>query len=267
MEVVTNPTRLPDLSSWSQEPFTGAWSRPLGYHEAGFVRDGQTGGIADMIEHLAIDVHDSPSSPATDLFRKQHVWQTYIRWKNRYPLLAAQVKENLEMPLGLEFAISQERLNRVFEGEVVFHEFASESEVVELATRMQRGPRVLSSSLLARLDIISIRSCNSINNARTGGKARYHLLATFSHCIADTSSIAAINTFLEYLIDPTQASKQKLSLERRLAMLPAVDDLNVPPSWSKAKKRWKLAIAKIMMQRRGAQRVVGISVLFRFTPN
>jgi hypothetical protein len=244
------------MSSWTLDPTTKTWSRALGHQEAGFVYDGLFEGTADLIGHLVLDVHDSPSRPASSIFEEDHVRQTWLRWKNRYPLSAARVSTNPKRSLGLEFIIEHQRLERSEHWEVVFHDFSSESEVVQLLSKLQRGPRVLSTSLLARLDVVSLRSSNSVDNAATGCMARYHLLASFAHCITDgASSVAAMKTFLYYLIDPTLDSGLE-PIQARLALLPSVDDLNIPPSWSRARKRWKLAIAKILMQRRETRVVV-----------
>ena len=188
-------------------------------------------------------------SPFLEHFSSKNVIRAWISTKKLHPLLGASVHERSNAS-GVDFVVDEAHLNQVNSGEIVYKTLQSDEEACFLVDEILNGPRRLSNDQLAQLWIISLPSTSS-----SPPSTCYQLLLQMAHNIHDAvAQNTIIKTFLDILVHSSTLEKYipKGTLESRLMLHLAIEDLNPSRKHSPARQRWRLAIAQVIHSRQTA---------------
>lgn len=217
------------------------WSRLLGAGELAFYYDGEVNGIVDGLHHIHIEINPP------ELLNEEHFVSTWNRVKCRYPLLATTVEE-----LGdgkAQFVVDEQRLTSILPGEFIFRDL-DDSQLPELVEDYNNGARKLSRNLLSSMEIL-------VQHRSALAPACCSIMLAMAHCISDlTGGHSALKTFLEYLVNPSNEANESFRCGERLGMVPASYSHYMHRGWTRAKQRWKMAIAWALLKFRNRNLVV-----------
>ena len=125
------------------------FTRPVDNNEIGFFYDTTFNGVADLVEHYAVQSARGP------LFESANVARTWIALKRVFPLLGATTRETDYETTSASFTVAEADLSVIRPREVDLLKANSEPEVHEFVEQLISGPRQLSPNLLSRLYIFS----------------------------------------------------------------------------------------------------------------
>jgi hypothetical protein len=211
--------------------------RPLGTTELGFYWDSLFNGTADTVHHAVIEVVPQ-SIGELSVFEK-----AWIGLKRKYPLLGANLEEQGNDRRQVSFIVNDLDLGRLSPGEVEHQHVSSDKEVQDFIDQLVNGKRRLSNQLLARLFVLVQDVC------------RYHILIHVAHCITDgMSNLNIIRTLLEDL--SSLKYRRAFSLEERLALATAPEDVSPIVKRSRPVQRWHRAMGHVILSLRMKRSVV-----------
>lgn len=232
------------MYTWSSITLGGSriWTRPLGPSERAFYYTGESAGASDVLHHALFEFKTSTQ------IKEESVKRAWMRLKRKYPLLASRVEEVDDDHL--QFVVEEESLDTLVEGELVYKEM-EEDRISDMVEEFLDGPRrrTLSTNLLASIDFLV--------HPRPSQRPRYSVLISIAHCISDgAASYNTLKTFLDFLAhSQNQEDDVGYELEERLAMVPAAHQFYMEREWSRAKKRWMLAMAWTVLKARNRSTV------------
>ncbi|PPR03611.1 hypothetical protein CVT24_007727 [Panaeolus cyanescens] len=210
------------------------YERPLGSTELGFYWDTVCDRTADTLQHLSIECSPKDFKTLLDINRIQTVW-SYL--KQRFPLLASQI-EPRENGLA-SFVLASRDLHRNRPGEVTWEKIESAWQAKHMADQLIRAKQHLSDDLLAAVFILE----------RTDAHNAFHIILHVSHCITDgMANGSLVRTFLDLLctLPPPEAPQ----LLRQLSLSLASESVFPTIQYNAARRRWRMAIARVILQRR-----------------
>lgn len=213
--------------------------RPLGPLELSFYWDTAFNGVAVLTNHLEFDVD---SSCEAALASREYVESSWIRMKQRYPLLGASVEE-LPGSEVVEFVVKECALRFVRPGELNFLDtFNSVKDVNFFEEQLRNGSTVLDNEFLARVWI----------GQQKDTPRRYHIFIPTVHFITDGIGNAMVARRLcqelSSLSKDTALKGPPLAV-RLESLLPA-EALSPVAKLSVVRRRWRLAISKVIQDRR-----------------
>ena len=196
---------------------------------------------------LEIPASESPS----EVFSSHNVTRAWISTKKLHPLLGAKFYERPNAG-GVDFVVSEARLNQISSDEIVYTTLQSDDDACALVDEILNGPRNLSNDQLAQLWIISFPGSSSYAFSYSPSTC-YQLFLQMAHSIHDAAAQnTVIKTFLDILVHSSTLEKYipKGTLESRLMLHLAIEDLSPSRKYSSARQRWRLAIAQVIHFRR-----------------
>lgn len=225
-----------------------AWRRPLGITEYGFYWDTVLDGTATMIDHLEIEAE---ASFEHDLFSRTNIETAWLRLKQRFPLLGVSVEE---VPCSdrVEFSLTEEQLRSIRPGEINRRfGLRSAEDVVHFSDELRSCESVLDPTCLAKVWV----------GQQLDLPRRYHVWIIISHCITDGMSDATVvREFCQELGSLSYGRiVQGPPLEIRLKRLIPAEAFAPSAMLSLPRRRWRLAVAKVIQLRRQAKIAVGVS--------
>ena len=216
--------------------------RPLGDTELKFYWDTVFNGVAISIQHIELE----PEYAFTDdLFSRENIESSWIRLKQRFPLLGASVEE-LPGSDVVEFVVNEHSLTVIKPEEVKYVTFTSSEEISQFLDRLLNGTPTLTNELLAQIWIGP-----QVNATQT----RYHVFVPVAHHITDgTGNATLTKEFCQELsLLSTKKEVDGVSLSERLSLLLPLEALNATTNLTKARQRWRSAIAKVIYNIRMAK--------------
>jgi hypothetical protein len=203
--------------------------------------------VPKAVEQLTLEV---PASESTSLalFSPQNVKRAWLSTKKLHPLLGAHFHERPDAS-GVDLVVDEAHLYAIASNEIVYITLQSDEEACSLVNEILNGPRRLSNEQLVQLWIMSLPRHQS------GSSSPHQLLLHMAHSIHDgAAQNTIIRTFFDILVHSSipELYIPKDSLERRLMLHLAIDDLHPSLKLSLAKQRWRRAIAAVMYSRRAA---------------
>ncbi|KAF8201727.1 hypothetical protein BJ912DRAFT_514561 [Pholiota molesta] len=219
----------------SKESLGLIYERPLGLLELGFYYDSVFQGTADTLQHSEIGID---RIKAEDVFSYTNISRTWTNLKQQFPLLGARIEERDED--STYFVVEAENLRQCRSEEITFQDITSAQEADDMMKRIIVKERLLTNDLLARIFILR----------RTDVVDVFHIFLHVAHSITDgMSNITILKTFFNQLCrqdSPTQT----WNLTRQLALSEASENLYPQLKMSISKRRWRLAVAKILATKR-----------------
>lgn len=231
-----------------QSAESAIWERPLGLTELSFHWDAVFHRTADTLQHAEVQIDPARLQQTFD---PSNVAKTWINLKKRYPLLGAQLEERDDN--NVFFIVSEESLNTIRPGEIFMQKISSANEAADFAERMVVGESRLSDKLLACIVVFE----------RTDIPNYFHLLIQVTHSITDgMSNITILKTFLDELC---RNSPVEFSLEDRLSLAIASEDLRPQQKYNIARRRWRKAIASVISEKRASRMMKVRSIMNLFS--
>ena len=213
------------------------YERPLGLLELGFYWDGVFQRTADTLQHAELRV-DSTRLDSKYACSYTSISRAWMHLKQQFPLLGARIEERGEN--AVFFVVPAESLHQCRTEEITFQNISSADEALEIMKNVAVHKNLLSNDFLARLLVLR----------RTDIEHVFHVIINVSHAITDG---IANTTILKTLLDEIardDASSKHWDLRHQLAMSDSTDRLYPLAKFSKAKQRWRLAVAKVIMARK-----------------
>jgi hypothetical protein len=237
---------MPTRNQWKRVPSATpdgfAFERPLGQNEQGFYWDTVFYRTADILRDAEVEV--DPSSRERTLLPSTLKW-AWTTLKQRYPLLGASVEERSQDDI--VFVVDPARLLVASPAEIAMEKVHSIQGVDEIVGRMHNGHSPLSNDLLACIRILE----------RTDEPTRVHILIHSSHIVSDEiAHNTLLREYLQLLSDPNLSLVDAPMIDR-LALSSATEDLHPHSNRSLARKRWRRAIGRIIIERRRRGQTVG----------
>lgn len=229
----TGSWRFPQPNS--KESLGIIYERPLGLLELGFYYDSVFEGTADTLQHTEIGIDPIKTK---DIFSYTNISRTWINLKQQFPLLGARIEERDED--SIFFVVEAENLRQSRSEEITFQDITSAQEADDTMKRIIVKERLLSNDLLARIFILR----------RTDVVDVFHVFLHVAHSITDgMSNITILKTFLNEVCRQDSPA-QTWNLTRQLALSEACENLYPQLRMNIAKRRWRLAVAKILATKR-----------------
>lgn len=225
------------LSAWNvdKSSTTGTcnYTRRLGNEELGFYWDSVFSGTATTIQDFEVTVSDQ------SLLEEENVVRTWLRLKNMFPLIACKVVEHEG---GAMFHLAEERLSTIRRGEVEFQDIQSDDDAAFFVDRLLNGPPLDCSELVSRILVLRRRD--------VPGKGR--VMLPVAHCVTDgMANGTLVRTFCNELCAPTIAPDAGLkSIEDKLSPVLPLEALHPELQITRARMRWRLAVANVIAQLR-----------------
>ena len=243
---------LPDMSPWTLDSSSTSgnevYRRPLGTTEVGFYWDMNTGGIATALQQLTFEVSEGHESNLSE----ENIKRAWIHLKQGYPILGARA-EGQPNSSNVDIIVEQARLCNVLPDEVKFLEYASEEEENAIVYRLLNGPPLLSDDRLSQLWVLRDR--------RNPRLCQFVPVAT--HFIMDAMAGATITRELLQELSLSAPSSATLPpLGDRLETILSVEDLFPSRSMSTPRKRWRKAIATVILSLRKKTLTVNLHITF-----
>ncbi|EJD06372.1 uncharacterized protein FOMMEDRAFT_165199 [Fomitiporia mediterranea MF3/22] len=216
--------------------------RPLGVTELTFYWDAVFNGVSTTIIYMALEATGDLSS---EVFTRENIELSWIRLKQRFPMLAASVDE-LPGSECVEFVISEDSLYTVRDGEVnIIDDLQSAEDVSNLTIELQNGPPVLDNDIIAKAWIGQQKESPGL----------CHIFIAVAHCITDGMTGATL--MREFCRELSSLSKEsrimQKSLADRLSVLLSLEALNPNNTLSPAQRRWRYAAARVIHNLRQAK--------------
>lgn len=213
------------------------YTRPFGLLERCFYWDARLEGTADVYQSSLIRVR--PGTDPRSIFSQNQVHAAWVHTKRVHPLVGARIVVDEETGTLPSFVVEEEKLGKVGEGEVFFHDVANPDEVQSIVDNLITAiPRPMSASQTTRMHIMF---CNDGSNT-------IHVVSFAAHCIMDgIGNGCLLATFLDALTSDL-ARKVVPGLERQLKVALPVDAVSPVQKLSPARRRWKLGIAAVISQ-------------------
>ena len=210
------------------------YRRPLGMTECGFYWDNVFNGVAITLNHLELEAVEGLEG---GLFSKENLEAAWTRLKQRFPLLGSSTEEVTGLER-VEFVVKEDRLRSIYPGEFSYLDLKSAECVERFSYELQNGPPVLGDTFLARV----------YAGPQLDAPRRYHIYIPVAHCITDGMANATIAR--EYCQELAKLSQEPAIsaplLFTRLQNLLPVEGLTSSAKLSPARRRWRLAIAKVI---------------------
>ncbi|KAL5535827.1 hypothetical protein ACEPAF_3921 [Sanghuangporus sanghuang] len=221
------------------------YRRPLGDTELGFYWDSVFNGTAITISH---DELDADPDLEHDLLSELNVRKAWLRMKQRYPLLGASIDE-LDGSDTVEFTVDEESLQKHRPEEVCITEVDDVDGVGQITEKLLNGPSPLSKAFLARVWVVNQKDV----------PYRHHIFICLIHSIMDgVASNTLTREFFQELSSLSDEVKVKGGpLSERLLMLAPIEDLHPIPGMSPARRKWREATAKVILNIRLTKQVGG----------
>ncbi|KAG8221372.1 hypothetical protein J3R82DRAFT_1547 [Butyriboletus roseoflavus] len=225
------------------------WQRPLGITESVYYWSGCWNGAGDTIMH----VHLRAMQPnADEVYAPDNVRRAWASVKRRFPLLAAEVHE--EVDGGPHFVVREQNVISLQDGEVTFGTVSSLRDAERFVDDNKDGPRPLSSKMLTRVYVLR----------RTDWPDHFHVVLTVAHCITDgCSTSTVIRSFFQTLA--TSFDPCPRPIEERLRMYCPIESRIYPDELSPSKRRWRRAIGYAIYVARSSRLTGGHTLPGNFT--
>ena len=222
------------------------WRRTLGVTECGFYWDTVLDGTAITINHLVLEAEPGFER---SLFERENVETAWLRLKQRFPLLGSSTEENADSDR-VDFVLNTDNLRCLRPGEVNYLQHLQSPEDVELfSNELRNGETPLDHRIIARVWVGPQLDTPHI----------YHVWIPVAHYITDGMGDATV--IREFCQELASFSKEAVftgpPLEVRLRSLLPAEALTPSAKLSLPKRRWRLAIAKVMQLNRRAKMSVG----------
>ena len=234
----------PERFAWRQTG-DGVFRRPLGNTELGFYWDSVFNGVALVMNDVEFDT----SQEVADRHNVERAW---LKMKWRFPMLGAYVEElAAEDGTGeerVEFVLDERRLATIRPGELFFVDAETSDDVTSAIDSLQNGTPKLSNDLICQLWFVR----------RKDVPGRYRIFTNIAHYITDGMAGATITReFCHELasLSPSSFTHSPLSDKRLDSLLP-LEVLSPSMKYSLPRRRWRLAIAKIIYNARQAKLAV-----------
>lgn len=215
------------------------FTRAAGDAETAFYWDGEFAGTADVADRTVVRLEPTlhVDDAKADEARFRDIW---LAVKKRYPLLAARFEE-IDGGNAVRFVLDEARLRDITDPQEF--EFIPNANVDASTAAMQRvlspRPRRLSASLIAAISIL--RRADDT----------YEIITVGSHAILDGMASCTLARTICDLLSRWPASLEDpiRDLEQRLEMAPSLESLHTQLHLSLSRRRWRTAIARIIMNR------------------
>ncbi|EJD03599.1 uncharacterized protein FOMMEDRAFT_105696 [Fomitiporia mediterranea MF3/22] len=232
-------------------PNTSIYRRPLGNTELGFYWDSVFSGTAITISHDEIVAEEGFERA---LFEEANVTRAWLRMKQRFPLLGALVDESPDSNT-VEFVVEEALLRSQRQGEVRYTEVKDSAGIRSLTNELLNGPPTVSKDLTVQLLVVKQEDAPRL----------YHVLVCALHSITD--GVAGVTIIREYLQELSSLNKseiiQGLPLADRLAMIVPIEDLDPMLTASPTRRKWRKAIAKVIVNIRRTKHTGGHTLPIR----
>lgn len=227
----------PMASYWKQtQTQTGdsVFRRPLGNTELKFYWDTVFNGVAISIQHIELEPE---ATYAKDLFSKENLEKSWIRMKQRFPLLGASVEE-LPDSDAVEFVVHERSLMLIRPEEVKYVTFTNSQDAKQLLDHLLNDTPTLSNELLAQVWV----------GPQLDAQNRHHIFIPVAHHIIDgTGNSTLTKEFCQEIsLLSTEERVNGIPLSERLCALLPLEALNANTGFSIARQRWRSAIAKVI---------------------
>ena len=219
--------------------------RPLGLTEYGFYWDAVFNGVAVTATHLELSAEKGFEDK---LFSKENLESAWLRLKQRYPLLGASTERALDSER-VEFVLREDRLLSILPDEFNYLSDLSSAKDADVFTEvMVNGPPVLDDRFLARVWA----------GPQLDTPGRFHIFIPVVHHITDGMGNATIARELCQELSSLSSSKRVHTppLSIRLRSVLPLEALQPSTQLSIPKRRWRIAIAKVIMGLRQAKTTV-----------
>lgn len=233
----------------SSSKTSNIYRRPLGPTEVGFYWDMITGGVATALQQLKFEVAEGHEGNLSD----ENIQRAWLRLKQSYPILGSRVEEDPDSN-AIDLVLEQARLHVILPNEVNFLEFSSAEEEDAAIYRLLNGPPLLSENLLSQLWVLRDR-----NNSRL-----CQFIPVAAHFIMDGMAGATVTKELLQELSLSNPSHSKFPpLGERLKCLVPLEDLSPSRSLTTPRRRWRKAIASVILGiRKTKLKVLHMSVFF-----
>jgi hypothetical protein len=224
------------------------WRRRLGNGEEALYWDSVISGSFDILQHFELKLDRSH----LDVMEPDNIRKAWLAVKRHFPMIAATfVREEDDE---VYFEISEERIHSIGERELdIVGSVDSKEEASAIAGQVLSGPRQLRSDVNVRL---VIRSENGKASQSKREPARFHFFFLASHALSDGFAQASLfTTFTSMLTTPSRRIP-RACIEERLAMVPNGETIPHKSTSSVARRRWRKAIASVLLQTRFAKATV-----------
>ncbi|KAG6819135.1 hypothetical protein H0H93_015028 [Arthromyces matolae] len=245
-----HPISIRHLETRFTTDITTIQQRHLGRNELTFYFASQFNGTTDCFQTAIVqDLDESGSNHG--LFNPENVSRSWIRLKQRFPLLGSRVGVGKD---GRQVLIVEEgSLGDTSPAEITFQTVSSEEQALARICDLVDSERVLSDGMLARLVILS----------RTDLENQIHLLIQIAHLITDGMSNASIlRSFLDVLSSPSGPDKE-WDLEKSLEL--ALSQETLTSATNLSRQRWHRAIGQVISEIRASKLTGGHTLPRTFT--
>lgn len=226
-------------STWVEDasslPGGRTFRRPLGLTEQDSYWDSVFRGTLTTINDFEV------ACEGGDVFTRENVTRAWLHLKQMFPLLGCRVEErpgpSSDAEL-LEFVVEEGKLDVIRADEINFLQVNSPAEVDRQCHIILNSSDYLDASkAVARLWILR----------RTDIPSYFHILFQLAHITHDGFAITTvIKAFCNAVLTPNLSQSDLTSMEDRLGMVVALEDLDPALEYSLARRRWWRAIAKVI---------------------
>jgi hypothetical protein len=225
----------------------------LGVAEASFYWGSILSGSFDSVQYFQLELDRS----RLDVMEPDNIRSTWLAAKRHFPMISVNLIRTDDDQIYGE--ISEKGIYSIREGEVDIGSIGSKEEAAAIIDQFLSGPRQVRTDMNVRL---FIRREDDMTSQSTRGPVHYHFYFLYSHPIGDGASNASLyTTFMTMLTTPSRRVP-RASIEERLAMIPDGETLHYNPTHSPARRRWRKAIATVLIQLTLAKMKVRNSFIF-----
>lgn len=227
--------------AWRRQPATKdgetEYRRLLGPTQVGFYWDVLFNGVGVAITKAEVEV---AQDDAEEMFAEESLVAAWVRLKQRHPLLAASTDDSNGGD-SVELVIEERSLYAVRPGEVTFLELPSEEEADNLMDKLQNEPYEADLTVLAKVWIVSTPA--KPFTRRIYVAAQHHI----------TDGIGNSSITRGYCQEISMPSKGVIvnglePLSQRLERIQSLEMFTPGSRQSLPRRRWRLAIAKVMSE-------------------
>ncbi|EIN07288.1 hypothetical protein PUNSTDRAFT_135974 [Punctularia strigosozonata HHB-11173 SS5] len=249
------------MGSWVLESGTElpnrSYSRELGQTELGFYWDAAFNRTADTTQHVHLKL--SPEAIKRNICGPDHIRRTWVALKQRYPLLAARFDDrDVHVNGRVWFVVEEQRLRDVGTDELVFKTVNTLDDCDVVIDAILNDDPPLTNDMLAQVVVMH----------RTDDPDSIHVVFNVAHAITDGMANATVSrTFFELLCSADDVLSEAQSLPERLAMAVCSESLDPGLRMTKARRRWRLAISRVIWEKRQDKMKGGHSLPNRLSPS
>jgi hypothetical protein len=218
------------------------WKRPMGIGESCFYWDTVLNGTFDILFHFQLELDRS----RLDVMEPENVRNAWLALKRHFPMVAANFVREIDSD-EVHFEIAEERIHSIGPDELdIVGSISSKDEAFAIVENFLSGTRQLRSDMNVKL-VIRSESKDETQQSRSA-PARFHFFMFISHAISDSGANASLFTTFTSMLTTPSLRIPRASIGERLAMVPDGETISHNPTHSIARRRWRKAIASVLLQ-------------------